>query len=150
MKKNILFLVILIIVAVFVFYLEKSRSIEQPPLAKEDQSQTIACAKQAQVVLENEQKNPDTTTSFSQNNHYNRSLNKCFVEIKTIISDNESVIFNDDVRDAYEQSVLITCLSGSSVKDPFCFIPGNQTSSGAALHMGKEQGEKQTKDYMTN
>ncbi len=115
-----------------------------------DASLIADCAKQAQVVLEDERINIDITTmGVSQTNHYNRTLNKCLVNLVTNMISGKAVIFTSEVRDAYEQKSYLTCTSGSSLKS-FCFIPGNQTSSGQAESVAYEVGMTAIRGYMSN
>ncbi len=119
------------------------------PIPK-NESQIADCAKQAQIVLENERKNPDKSMSFSQTNHFNITLNKCLIELNVTINDSGSVIFSTEIRDAYEQKTFLSCISGSLIKSPYCFIPGNYSTTGQAINMTKEEGDSKIRDYMSN
>lgn len=149
-KQHIAGLVLIVMLLVAAFYFGRQSSNKNSVVLKSDtQSQTADCAKQAQLVLENEQKRGGEGESFSQSNHYNSLLNKCFVELRRNIIDPKGVIFEDRVVDAYEQKTFITCLSGSTV-DSSCFIPGNHTANGQALYLTKDIGETQIRNYMSN
>lgn len=131
------------------FYLGQKTNLAVVTPAADNQAQVASCAKQAMLVVENEQKMEDQNTKFSQTNHYNKQLSKCFVEIVTTMSDDSGVIFSDEVRDAYEQKILLSCLSGSSVKS-FCFIPGNISETGMAINMTNDEGQIMIRNYMSN
>lgn len=140
----------IILTSVAIILLVAAYNVGQRSVLKADlQSKMKDCAKQAQLVLDNEQKKAGEDTTYSQTNHYNGLLNKCLVRLAISMSDSKGVIFSDEIRDAYEQKTLISCLSGSSVKS-FCFIPGNHWSSGQAINMPEGEGEVQMRDYMSN
>jgi hypothetical protein len=47
----------------------------------------------------------------SSENHYNKQLHKCFVEIRTFGGEGESLGFGNFVLDAYENSTQVHCLT---------------------------------------
>jgi len=104
------------------------------------------CARQAEIVLENEQKNKlDPNDIFTQTNHYNNVLKKCLVKIQVSMTINDSMAFQTDVRDAFEGKSFIVCYLGTL---NLCVIPADASSSGEPIKMDNAEGERIIKDYM--
>ena len=96
--------------------------------------------------LQNEQKNQDKeNTTISQENHYNKKLNKCLVKVNLNMTVADSVIFQMDVRDAYEGKSLLVCYSGSL---DFCVIPANISSIGKAERITNDRAILLIASYM--
>lgn len=138
MKKSGIFLLAVIIIGVVVFLFVKNN--QQKLLSQ--------CTKQAEIVLENEQKNKlDPSDTFNQTNHYNNKLRKCIVKITANVAMPDSVIFQTEIKDAYEGKSFIICYSGAL---NFCVIPADASSSGEPIRMNNDEGEKIIQDYMNN
>lgn len=139
MKKSEILVFVLVLIGIIVFFFVKNN--QQKLLSQ--------CTKQAEIVLENEQKNKvDPNDIFNQTNHYNNKLKKCIVKITANVAMTDSVVFQTEVRDAYEGKSFIICYSGSVLN--FCVIPASASSSGESIRMTNDEGEKIIKDYMNN
>ncbi len=139
MKKSEIVLLVVVLIGVAVFFFVKNN---QQKLLSE-------CAKQAEIVLENEQKNKvDPNDIFDQTNHYNNKLKKCMVKITANVAMTDSVVFQTEVRDAYEGKSFIIYYSGSLLN--FCVVPADASDSGEPARMNNDEGGKIIKDYMNN
>jgi len=85
------------------------------------------CATQAQKTLSDYQK--DRLQDFTQQNHYNKNLNKCFVLISYVYIDNISNGNGEVLFDAYENNELAsytyTDISGKHDPSSLCLIGKN-------------------------
>ena len=108
------------------------------------------CAKQAEIVLKNEQQR-QPLYDITSTNHYNKTLNKCLMNISMfIVLENGKTVLQSSIDDAYEQKGLLNCLSGTNFTNPYCFIPGISSNTGEAVDLTTEEGEQMIKDYMNN
>ncbi len=104
------------------------------------------CATQSETLLGNyrqEQKGVD----ISETNHFNNKLQKCLVNFST--RDTIVNVFGSEIRDAYENKVLLSCHSGGPISGTVCDIPSASSSTGESQRITKEDGEKIIKDYMS-
>ena len=139
MKKFGVVLFVVVLVGIAIFFLAKNN--EQKLLSQ--------CAKQAEIVLENEQRNKvDPNDIFNQTNHYNNKLEKCMVKITANVAMTDSVVLQTEVRDAYEGKSFIICYSGLLLN--FCVVPADASVSGESVRMNNNEGEEIIKDYMNN
>jgi hypothetical protein len=152
----ILFFLILFVVYYLLIFIPRLQSSknnsEHVSQSKENTSSDLdiqKCVKQAQVASKNAQQMQGNGTAVTANNHYNKMLGKCFVNIMVSTTYNGGVTFTNEVDDAYEQKSLIECASGSNF-EPYCFIPGNVSDTGQAIFMDGREGQAQINNYMNN
>ncbi len=101
------------------------------------------CATQAQILLKSYRQEQNGVT-INETNHFNKNLQKCFVNFSTL--DNVVYVVGSEVRDAYENKVLVSCHSGGPINGTVC----DSWSTGEYQRVTKEVGEQMIKDYMNN
>ena len=107
----------------------------------------VSCAQQAQVILKSEREKQ--TGNITITNHYNKILSKCIVNVLTTDTDSTGIFIQSDIRDAYEQKVLLACVSGSKFSS-YCFIPTNSSDNGKFVKLTAEEGQNMIRSYMNN
>lgn len=114
---------------------------------KTDLKISSECFYQSNILLK-DYRNEQPDFDINMNNHVNIRQQKCFVEFN--YRDNISNVIGTEVRDAYENKVLIGCLSGGPIKEKFCSIPEVSSINGQYQKLSAEEGEKIIYDYMNN
>ena len=110
-----------------------------------NQSTEEECSRQAQIILENVKQSTDNSTTVSIQNHYNKQLDKCIVDV---IGSSEGFL-DYSIYDGYEQKILLECFSVSAAGS-HCFIPTISSGTGQVVNMTYNQGMSQIQDYMNN
>jgi hypothetical protein len=103
------------------------------------------CATQAQILLRDYRQEQNGVT-INKTNHFNNKLQKCLINFSTL--DNVAYVLGSEVRDAYENKVLVSCHSGGPIKEKICDIPAISSSTGSYQRITKEAGEEMIKSYM--
>ncbi len=164
-NKNIFIIICFILLLSAVFYLalnDKVSTVELPSqqsIPAPDKTPTQSnldtnnlkissdCFNQANLLLK-EYRNEQPDFNINMNNHVNTKLQKCIVEFT--FRDTVTNVIGSEVRDAYENRVLVGCLSGGPVGEKFCDIPAISSPNGEYQKLTKDVGEKMISDYMNN
>ncbi len=105
------------------------------------------CFNQAQKIFAQYKKdNEGGLIQSNSSNHYNKKMQKCFVEISSI---SNSGVSNSYIADAFENKILIGCLSGGSIKGELCSIPAVSSSTGEYQKIDNIEAKTIISNYMT-
>lgn len=146
--------VIFILVVILVFLIvntstEKSKNEKTVDYAEKVET----CSKQAQIVLNEKKDNSSDSASVTQQNHYNKLLNKCFVKLNTILLNGyDGTFVTVELMDAYESRNFISCmmLSAEGKNTQSCTIPASVSKTGITETITWDEGTTIMDTYMKN